>query len=75
MDITSSIWTHWHGHPDAIIGLLIIEFLYLVGIGPLRIKKTLSNQIDPKKTFMFTLLTAFIKPDVLTTLALNFTIF
>ena len=32
-----------------------IEFLYLVGIGPLRIKKTLSNQIDPKKTFMFTL--------------------
>ena len=55
MDITSSIWTHWHGHPDAIIGLLLIEFLYLVGIGPLRIKKKLSNEADPKKTFMFTL--------------------
>jgi len=54
-DITSSIFTHWHGHPDAILGLLLIQSLYLIGIGPLRIKLNLSQTSDPKQTIMFTL--------------------
>ena len=52
-DITSSILTHWHGHPDAILGLLLIQSLYLIGIGPLRIKLNLSQTYDRFKPKTF----------------------
>jgi len=46
---------HWHGHPDAILGLLLIETFYLLWTGPLRIRFNLSPTTDPKQTFVFTL--------------------
>ena len=54
-DITASIWMHWHGHPEVILGLIITESLYLVGIGPLRIRLNLSDKTNPYQLFLFTL--------------------
>lgn len=53
--MNSSIWMHWHGHPDALIGLFALEVLYLLAIGPLRERYKLAKDIDPKKLAMFTL--------------------
>lgn len=53
-DLNSSIWLHWHGHPDALIGLVILQSAYLVGIGPIRRKFNLSNYVDSRQTIIFT---------------------
>ena len=53
-DLNSSIWLHWHGHPDALIGLVIFQSAYLFGIGPVRRKFKLSNYVDPRQTLTFT---------------------
>ena len=54
-DTTGSIWLHWHGHPDALIGLGGILLAYLVLTGPARRKFTLSDQINPRETTLFSL--------------------
>lgn len=53
--MSGSIWTHWHGHPDVLIGLFILQSLYLLGVGPLREKYGLADDIDPRKVATFTL--------------------
>ncbi|MDA1188375.1 MAG: cytochrome c oxidase assembly protein [Chloroflexi bacterium] len=53
--MSGSVWTHWHGHPDVLIGLFVLELVYLLGVGPLREKYNLADDIDPKKIATFTL--------------------
>tara|TARA_Y100000590_G_C15743751_1_gene1021218 strand:- start:2685 stop:3482 length:798 start_codon:yes stop_codon:yes gene_type:complete len=49
------IWNHWHGHPDVIIGLGLIESIYLVGVGPLRKRYNLSSTVQQLQVLSFTL--------------------
>ena len=54
-DVVGSIWTHWHSHPDALIGLAVLEGAYLLGVGPLRERYKLADGADPRQTATFTL--------------------
>jgi len=54
-DTTGSIWLHWHGHPDALIGLGGILFAYLLLTGPTRRKLGLAGESDPRDTTLFSL--------------------
>lgn len=49
-----SIWTHWHGHVEVLIGLALLESAYLLGVGPLRERWNLADDVDPKKVATFT---------------------
>ena len=53
-ELASSIWLHWHGHPDAVIGLIILQSVYLFAIGPVRKKYGLSPNLSPKQPLLFT---------------------
>ena len=55
IDAGGEIWTHWHGHPDALIGLAALEGLYLFGVGPLRKRYFLADTVDPRQIAAFTL--------------------
>lgn len=48
------IWTHWHGHVEVVVGLALLEGAYLFGVGPLRERWNLADDIDPKKIATFT---------------------
>ena len=48
------IWTHWHGHVEVVIGLALLEGAYLFGVGPLRERWNLADDVDPKKIATFT---------------------
>ncbi|GIS64780.1 MAG: hypothetical protein CM1200mP3_10280 [Chloroflexota bacterium] len=48
-----TIWLHWHAHPEVLLGIIIIQSAYLLGIGPIREKFNLSGGHSPQKTFMF----------------------
>ena len=49
-----SVWTHWHGHPDALIGLALLQGAYLLGVGPLRERYRLSDSVEPRQIATFT---------------------
>ena len=49
-----SILTHWHGHPDAILGLALLQGAYLLCVGPLRRRYRLADEADPRQTANFT---------------------
>ena len=49
-----SILSHWHGHPDAILGLALIQGAYLLCVGPLRSRYNLADDADPRQTANFT---------------------
>ena len=53
-DPLADVWTHWHAHPDVLIGLAILEGAYLYGVGPLREKHRLADDIDPRQVATFT---------------------
>ena len=50
-----SIWTHWHPHPDVLIGLGLLEAGYLLGVGPMRRRYRLADDVDPRQVATFTL--------------------
>ena len=52
---TESLWLQWGGHPDALIGLIALESAYLMGVGPLRQRYGLADDVDPRKIATFTL--------------------
>ncbi len=49
-----SILTHWHGHPDALLGLALLQGAYLLCVGPLRRRYRLADEADPRQTANFT---------------------
>ena len=53
-ELAGSLWTHWHGHPDALVGLAVVEGAYLLGVGPLRERFGLAESSDPRQVATFT---------------------
>ena len=53
-DAVGSVWTHWHGHPDVLIGLAVFQGAYLMGVGPLRERYGLAESSDPRQVATFT---------------------
>jgi len=49
-----SIWLHWHGHPDALIGLSLLLTIYMAAIGPIRKRFNLASTSSPRETTLFT---------------------
>lgn len=62
IDETGSLWTQWGGHLDALIALIIVQAGYMLGVGPLRERYNLSEDVDPRKiaTFTFGILVIFV---------------
>ena len=60
--MADSIWTHWHGHPEVLIGLAVLQGLYLLGVGPVRERYGLAGDVDPRQvaTFSLGVLTIFV---------------
>ena len=54
-DVVGSLWTHWHSHPEVLIGLAILEGVYLLGVGPLRDRYDLADRTDSRQVATFTL--------------------
>ena len=52
---TESLWAQWGGHPDALVALILLESAYLLGVGPLRERYGLADEVDPRKVATFTL--------------------
>jgi putative membrane protein len=52
--VSVSLLTDWHSHLDALIGLALLQGLYLLGIGPLREKYNLADSVDPRQIATFT---------------------
>ncbi len=49
-----SIWFLWHGHTDALIGLAVVQGLYLLVVGPIRERLGLAESVDPRQVAIFT---------------------
>ncbi len=47
-------WFYWHFHPDIIVGLFLLECLYLWGVGPLRRRYGWAQEVETKKVVWFT---------------------
>ena len=54
IDGTGSLWAQWGGHTEALVGLIVLELAYLFGVGPLRDRYNLADQVDPKQVATFT---------------------
>ena len=52
--VLESIWTHWHAHPEALIGLALLQGGYMVGVGPLRERYNLADGVEPRRIATFT---------------------
>ncbi len=51
---SSSVWNHWHAHPDVIIGLALLLGAYLYAVGPMRVRRGLTEEVQPRQVAMFT---------------------
>ncbi len=52
--VSESLWTHWHSHPEVLIGLGALQGAYLLGVGPLRERSNLADEVDPRQIATFT---------------------
>lgn len=48
-------WTDWHWHPSVLAGLLALEGLYLLGVGPLRRRYGWAQSVARSQTITFSL--------------------
>jgi putative membrane protein len=48
-------WTDWHFHPDIIVGLLLFQGAYLLGVGPLRNRYGWADAVPKGKATVFTI--------------------
>ncbi len=47
-------WLQWHFHPDVILALLLLQGLYLWGVGPLRKRYGWAENVETKRVVWFT---------------------
>ena len=48
-------WWQWHFHPDIVFGVVLLEGLYLLGVGPLRKRFALASSVEPRQVALFSL--------------------
>lgn len=48
-------WWEWHFHPDVILGVLLLEGAYLLGVGPLRQRYGWAAYVENRQVMMFSL--------------------
>ncbi len=48
-------WFQWHFHPDIVVGVILLEAVYLLGVGPLRNRYRLADAIPYRHVFLFSL--------------------
>ncbi len=48
-----SLWTEWHAHPEVVLGLLLVQGAYLLGVGPLRERYDLAEGVEPRQVATF----------------------
>ena len=48
-------WTDWHWHPEVLIGLVLLEDVYLLGVGPLRRHYHWAEGVDVRQVATFSL--------------------
>jgi len=48
-------WWEWHFHPEVILGVLLLEGLYLVGVGPWRRRYGLGSEVKSGQVALFSL--------------------
>ena len=53
--MTEFSWTDWHWHLDIITGVLLLEGLYLLGVGPLRQRYEWAERVPTCQVVTFTL--------------------
>ena len=53
-EAVGSVWTHWHAHPDVLLGLAAIQAAYLMGVGPIRERLGLADSVDSRQVATFT---------------------
>ena len=53
--VEGSLWTHWHGDPEVLIGLGALLGAYLLGVGPLRDRYALADGTELRQIATFTL--------------------
>ncbi len=51
---TGSLWMAWQAEPESVVLLVVIEGLYLLGVGPLRERNNWADYVDPRQTATFT---------------------
>ncbi|MCI0438055.1 MAG: cytochrome c oxidase assembly protein [Chloroflexi bacterium] len=54
--LSGPLWAQWGGHPEQLILLALVEGAYLLGVGPLRERYSLSAEpVEPRQMATFTL--------------------
>ena len=48
-------WFQWHFHPDIVVGVLLLESFYLLGVGPLRRRYHLADAAPSRHVVLFSL--------------------
>ncbi len=48
-------WWEWHFHPDVIVGVFLLEGLYLMGVGPWRRRYGLASEVKSGQVVLFSL--------------------
>ncbi|MCH8868938.1 MAG: cytochrome c oxidase assembly protein [Chloroflexi bacterium] len=53
-ELAGSLWFQWEGHAGSLLGIALLQGLYLLGVGPLRERYGLSDSIEPRQIATFT---------------------
>jgi putative membrane protein len=53
-ELSGPVWTHWHGHVEVIVGLAVLQGAYLLGVGPVRERYGLADDVNPRQVATFT---------------------
>lgn len=52
--LSDSLWFQWQAHTDVLIGLSLLLGVYLIGIGPIRTRYNLAEEVSSQKIATFT---------------------
>ena len=52
--LSDSLWFQWQAHTDVLIGLSLLLGVYLIGIGPIRARYNLAEEVSSQKIATFT---------------------
>lgn len=53
-ELAGSLWMQWEGHVDSLLALALLQGAYLLGVGPLRERYNLAEEVNPRQIATFT---------------------